>query len=442
MISVTSSSSPIRKGLTEAMRLQSETEYFTRKLETEKRKTMLLDQEITEAKALFSGRQRHLRNINTKREREPAQLMKIKRIEETIRAYEIKTNQVKTECRELRNQIDSFRKLKISSERYRHRLNSELDRVHSEARLAKAEVNRSTVSLRRNMSCLTEIKDDMMSSRSKFSQSSKMLGSKIEHEKWRRTQDLHMMQGMTSSLSKAEVTEGLILSRHLLKRWKQTVKLIAQDLEAQQSHSERIHYFFETVKEQSSICEFEEVVKVVKKTVEDEAVLSKYNNSLLEEVEKIKLELARAQYTIDNRIENETRSEQELLLQKDELTAALNKATANFTKHQAHIEALECDLGEMTGNIDQLKKLMSPWLEQPADWEDKVTFSNIVKYLQNLEDQFTVFLLAVELKRKAPHPELAMLDLSMLTPASNHQAKRSEIVRQVTYQSRKLNVTH
>lgn len=437
MLSKSSTPSPSVKGLSEALRLQSETEYFTRRLETEKRRSMMLDQEIAEAKAVFTGRKRHLRELNERRQREPAQLMRMKRIEETIRAYEVKINQAQTENRDIRRKIDSFRKLKLNSECYKIRLNLELEKVQSQAYLAKADTERMQGGLKRNMSSLTQLKDDMMISRSRFSETSKSLTSRIEREKWQRTQDLEFMQGMTSSLSKAEVTEGLILSRHLLKRWKRTVKDHADTLFAQQERSRLMQLFFETVKEQSAITELDEVVRVVRKFIEDETVLTKYNSTLLEEIEKIKLELTKAQLTIAKRMEGEAMTEEQLLARKEELTKDLTRRSSRLDKCETHLVALEVDLSNLTTSIEQLKALLAPWLSVHEDWEDQVTLRNIVRCVKNLEDQFTVLLTAGELQRKAPHPELAMLDLASMASASSH-LKRSELMRQVNHHNRKL----
>jgi predicted nuclease with TOPRIM domain len=439
MFNMSSRASPSKDLQPESLRLQAETEHFTRKLELEKRRSMILDQEILEAQALLSTRKRNLRKLNVKKERDPSLRARIRRVEETMRSYEVKINQTRTDCRDLRGQIDSFRKQKAVSERYKTRLGHELERVKSDTQLAKVKNQTYFTSQQRHMKSVEDLQVELQSSKSKFSDTSKLLGSRIEHEKWQRTQDLSRMQEMTSSLSKAEVTEGIFLSRHLLKRWKQAVKTLAETYEGERNHNQLIGSFFDAVKEQSTITELEELVRVVKKTVEDEAVLAKYHNNLLEDIEKVKLELSKAQRTIGVRMETEATSEQELLEIKGELTATLERHNANLKRSEAHLASIEAELGRLTDVVEELKTLLAPWLQTPVDWDEHVTISNIVKHVQNLEDQFTVFMFAKTLQQKQANPVLAMVDLSTVAPFTALDHKPSpEVVKLIGRQSRRL----
>jgi hypothetical protein len=121
-----------------------------------------------------------------------------------MRSYEVKINQARTDCRDLRGQIDSFRKQKGVSERHKTRLGHELERVKSDAQLAKVKNQTYFTSQQHHMRRVEDLQVELLTSKSKFADTSKLLGSRIEHEKWQRTQDLTRMQDLTSSLSKAE----------------------------------------------------------------------------------------------------------------------------------------------------------------------------------------------------------------------------------------------
>jgi predicted nuclease with TOPRIM domain len=89
-------------------------------------------------------------------------------------------------------------------------------------------------------------------------------------------------------------------------------------------------------------------------------------------------------------METEAASEQELLEIKGELTATLERHNANLKRSETHLACIETELVRLTKVVEELKTLLAPWLQTPADWDEQFTICNIVKHVQNLEDPLTV----------------------------------------------------
>lgn len=117
----------------ETLRLQKEVDRFTSKLELEKRKLFIIDEQIKQVKSEFDERQDVITKIKPSEFQSKKSNTKFSQAKNSVNIERVALNQTKAKNLQLRKQIDSLRKELTSAQNECKRLNKSINRTKRDA---------------------------------------------------------------------------------------------------------------------------------------------------------------------------------------------------------------------------------------------------------------------------------------------------------------------
>lgn len=280
--------SATRGGLYESdiQRLQREADNFTKELEGQKRKEEKLKSELAKETEVFKKYKEHLRKNRPSTKEQKQRAANIKRMENQLEKEIIKYNEIVSENKGLRRDIDKYRKDKKAAEEiYNNRLKQKQAIEQSTLQVTKernkemAEIEDATMSTILIKNTYEKRKEEYNRNIEDLKTSLKKKTDKQKEEEWERPKT-------PEEISKNQSNPVDIIKMRL-DNWKAKVTHKKETLDMYIKHINIIRDAFDQIKKATGISNIQEIVVTFIKSQEQADALNNQLNSLDQELDSL-----------------------------------------------------------------------------------------------------------------------------------------------------------
>ncbi|KAI8473807.1 MAG: outer dynein arm docking complex protein ODA1 [Monoraphidium minutum] len=323
-------------------KLQDEADLYTRKIQLQKRKVLLLQQQQGAMKGTLGSTRATMGGVNSAREKAVGLQKALTILENRLEKQYIKFNEAITYNKQLREQIDNLRRERMMFEamdgqldrRARRRLlsaHAAKERALSEIQSLKLQAEREHAAFEEEFRGLTQIIEDDRRARD-IARAEEMA------ERERRTQEL-LRSSEASAAAKRKTARGA---------WNIGLnKVLAQNV----SH-DRVRLYaaaFQRIQDATGISDIDELVAAFGAGEDANLTLFNYVTEVSEEVDKLEGAISAAKREIDAYTT-------EAVAAESASAAAASSTAARLRAREAHAEAAEARLGGAGAAVAALKE--------------------------------------------------------------------------------------
>eukprot|EP00826_Nyctotherus_ovalis_P010193 TRINITY_DN12709_c0_g1_i2.p1 TRINITY_DN12709_c0_g1~~TRINITY_DN12709_c0_g1_i2.p1 ORF type:complete len:313 (-),score=129.63 TRINITY_DN12709_c0_g1_i2:930-1868(-) len=267
-------------------RLQREADNFTKELEGQKRKEEKLRSELEKETEIFTKYKSHLRNNRPTTKEQKQRAANIKRMENQLEKEILKYNQIVSENKALRRDINKYRKDKKAAEeiyntRLKQKQNIENDtlKVTKERNREVAEIEDATMSTILIKNTYGKKKEEYNRNIEELKTSLKSKTDKQKSEEWQRPKS-------SDDMSKSQSNPVDIIKMRL-DNWRAKVTHKKETLDMYTKHINIIRDAFDQIKKATGISNIQEIVVTFIKSQEQADALNNQLNSLDQELDNL-----------------------------------------------------------------------------------------------------------------------------------------------------------
>lgn len=267
-------------------RLQREADSFTKELEGQKRKEEKLKSELDKEREIFTKYKSHLRNNRPTTKEQKQKAANIKRMENQLEKEILKYNQIVSENKALRRDINKYRKDKkaaeeIYSTRLKQKQSIENDtlKVTKERNREVAEIEDATMSTILIKNTYGKKKEEYNRNIEELKTSLKSKTDKQKSEEWQRPKS-------PDDISKSQSNPVDIIKMRL-DNWRAKVTHKKETLDMYTKHINIIRDAFDQIKKATGISNIQEIVVTFIKSQEQADALNNQLNSLDQELDNL-----------------------------------------------------------------------------------------------------------------------------------------------------------
>ncbi len=418
---------------TEQMRLQKEVDTFTQKLEHEKRRLLIIEEQIKQVNEELAERDRSVKQLKPSQLVEKKSNIKMTSTSKNVNNERVKLNQTKARNQKLRSEVDVLRKEMTSA-------TIELDSLKKGIKKNKREAENQNKEYILGKKVAEEANNQIIALRAKHEEEKERFENEIKKltdrlkvkDEMIEFDDKNFDQSYQQAKDKSKASD---FSNPVAILKLRLNKIIATNKEKKKLMDQYIRNVkviedaFEQIKEASGISNIEEIVTTFVKAEEQNHSLYNYVNMLntetdvLEESnkdikEQIQRILERGQMSEKEKQDLQKALEAECRHLESEIDRNLHEADETktiFKKVQPHVE-------KMIREFSKTKFFLSVAPKQYYETGFTFNESNIVQYLAELEEYIAILITYLATKRDDPSAPFALIPLDKLD-TKNHNKK-------------------
>lgn len=312
-----------RQPVSESARLQRDVERFTGRLETERRLSLILDEDIRAAKEELRTRQLAIKDTYKQQKSNSRDQERVSELETLLDMAKRQTSDLVTSNVRLRSKVDSIRKGNLDSLTHSRATNQQIqslqtsvETVHTD--LVKARRTDSVFQTR-----IYRLQDQWESDRTNASMRVESLEREIRED---RKQKKEIMRRLNLSIAQThtELSESGQVTKNLYEKWVQRVQNKRKEFTEYLNFIEDIEKGLGQMKDISGLDDYDQVVRTMLNALERQREIQNHLIKLTEQIENIKAELKVAQNYIvmSNSREEKEKEEMESRIRTCKMTAA------------------------------------------------------------------------------------------------------------------------
>ncbi|CAG9323802.1 unnamed protein product [Blepharisma stoltei] len=341
---------------TETQRLETEVEELTRKLEQERRLSILLSKDLEEITAMLGGlSSKHHKKIKgewKKKSNNKAEMLESELEREFKRLSELKNSNKK-----LQDRIETLRKDKGSLLKSNNQLQLEL---LSAGKLKKSENEVSSFNFNRsenNQSRITRAQETLSSARVDYSQKISLLSSKILEG---RQSEAKYLKGITVNFAEptANASEIYQIAKNQAKYWKTNCIEINEKSNMYSDFVTELNSGMETMKNQCEIQNHQEIVDLFVASFDENARLSQYMYELGEEISVTKKDIENNKNQIKGFNEVQKYSEGTKVEKISKINEELRKIVENIAVAKDRYKKLQSNMESVLYPISEIQEIL------------------------------------------------------------------------------------
>lgn len=409
----------------EVNRLQRDAENLTHRLEVEKRIGQALDETIKELSKKLTEKAKEVdAKINWKKEEQKEQ-KKVKILENNLEASKIKLSELKTQNKELRDQIESMRRNKRNTMLQANQLEDEIERAKFELSNHSSKASKFTKIDIDTRSRILGLKVSMDQERSTFSEKISQLESIIVADKRAQTE---AMKSINYTEGRREVTETTKLVKMLAEKWRKEAKEKRRALDKYRANIKKMNSALETMSSQSGISQVSYLVNNIITSLDSIKDLETYIVKIHASISELEEELKTCLSQTKNLRESRTMSKAEknaILSRKikvlDDYTQTNSSKSQKLIRIRESFEIIRKVLLSILSGLNTigLEAELTRFIDESLELNER----NISGIMNLLDEKMTGFITSIKRLKNDPDADIAMLDLQKL---------QSKTVREVT----------
>lgn len=400
----------------EATRIQRDSETITHRLEVEKRIGFALDETIKELTKKLSAKQREVESTINWKKVEHKDQYKLKLLENNLGATKTKLSEIKSQNKNLRDQIELMRRNKRSTLMHTHSLLTEITKTSSTAALHASTAEKFKKREGHSRSRMMSMKDVIESDRNNFTDRLSHLESIIVADKKAHSD---IIKNFSQPDIKHEVTDGVRLIRMLAEKWLSKSKDKKKTLEKYREHTQIMIKAVGLMSEHSGIQDITNLAISVINSFDHTKDLEGYMIKIHESIGELEHELlvCNSRMNLMKNHKDFSETERSKILTTKSTSLVNVKLTVSSKSNQlvnirTQLSVLKEPLISVIKDMNSLDIKTSTSMFMEEDIE--LTERNFKPLINTLEETLTHFLISLKKMRNSSNPLLAMIDLDKI----------------------------
>uniref|UniRef100_A0A383V6K0 ODAD1 central coiled coil region domain-containing protein n=1 Tax=Tetradesmus obliquus TaxID=3088 RepID=A0A383V6K0_TETOB len=407
-------------------KLQDEADLFTRKIQLERRKVLMLQQQLEQLQSKLGCTRTAMGGIFSAKEKTQALQKQIKILENRLEKQFIKYNEAITYNKQLREQIDNLRRERLMFEAINSNLDKDLARIKRNIADTITAANEAHAAKEKALSEVAVLKLAAEKEHAAFEEEWRQLSHIIEHDRRAREaarqNEMAEREQRTQELLKSCEASAANRKKAVRSTWSIGMnKALAQNV----SH-EKVRLFgeaFAKIQEATGIQDIDELVAAFNAAEDANYTLFNYVNEVNTEVEALEDNIGRVRQEIDAYVAQARASEASA-------SAAAGSTFMRSAAAEAKADAYERCLAGAAGVVEQLRGGIGSLFETAGCNTDAVhvllggeqlSDANLLAHLGIIEQRTNEVLQAYALS-KPNHPALAeLLHAQPIVAAPGHR---------------------
>jgi len=332
--------------ISESTRLQREVERFTGKLETERRLSLLLDEDIRSAKQTFTARQLALKATYKQQKTNTRDQDRLHELETLLDLAKCHTNDLVTSNARLRDRVDSLRKGNLDTVTYARTVNQEIESLHSSVERVHTDSSKARRTDSVFQTRIYRLQDQYDSDRVNASLRVDSLEHEIREDRKRKKEIMRRLN-LSIAQTHTELSESGQVAQHLHTKWLQKTRDKRREFGQYVGFIDDLRRGLGQMKDISGQDDYTQVVKTLLNAMERQREIQNHLIKLTEQIENIKGELKKSQ----SYISSDRQKEERVRGDKEE---RLNKANSQLRSVESSMEKGKETLKEVKEAISTL----------------------------------------------------------------------------------------
>eukprot|EP00877_Chromochloris_zofingiensis_P013781 jgi/Chrzof1/8657/Cz03g19020.t1 len=407
-------------------KLQDEADLYTRKIQLEKRKNLMLEQQLDKTQSKLGTTRQNMGGIFSAKEKSQALQKQIKILENRLEKNYIKYNEAITYNKQLREQIDNLRRERMMFEAINATLERELARIKRDIADVITAANEAHIAKEKALAEVQALKLHAEKEHAQFEEEWKQLTHIIEDD--RRQRELNRAQEMaererrTQELLKSCEASAAQKKKSIRSTWSVGFnKVMAQNV----SH-EKVRLYgqaFAKIQEATGIQDMDELIKAFVDGEDANYTLFNYVNEVNEEVEKLEDGITAIRKEINECSAQSRMTEGQAAAAAQTATSRLARVESKADAYEQRVDSALSLVESLKGNIWQLFDAIG--CNTPAVkallGDGEMTEANMLSYLGIIEQRSNELLQAFALTKGPDSPVLQELLHVQAAPHPSHR---------------------
>jgi len=334
---------------TEPQRLQRQADGFTKKLEQEKRKQLLLEDQHKETFKKIEGKKEFLNDLDLSTKENHRVQADIKLIEKQLERAIDKYNVMVNENKKLKEKINTMRKDLSAANSAYEKMKEVINRKEKEAKKNSENIFVEKKDTEETNIQIHALKSKHDKERSEFGQKINELKDRLkERDELKKLDErgpaLDLMPSQGKS-EKKEYSNPIEVLNMRFEKWKSSNKEKRKIIEHFLKNSRVIEDAFEQIKEATGMSNIDEIVSTFIKSEEQNTNLYNYVNNLTQEMEALEEKNDKLKAIINQKNEQEKKTEDKIKEEKE-----------NAEKELGDLKTSIVQKAEMINNFEQIFK--------------------------------------------------------------------------------------
>lgn len=345
-----------RPSLSESARLQREVERFTGKLETERRLSLLLDEDIRSAKQTFDTRQLGLKATYRQQKVNARDQERLHELETVLDMAKRQLCDLVTNNSRLRDRVDSLRKGNLDTVTYARTVSHEIESLHSSVERVHTEKIKAGRTDSVFQTRIYRLQDQYDSDRINSSLRVDSLEQEIREDRKRKKEIMRRLN-LSIAQTHTELSESGQVAQHLHSKWLQKTREKRKEFNQYMSFLESLRQGLGQMKDVSGLDDYEQVAKIFQNSMERQREIQNHLIKLTEQIETIKGELKHAQSYINANNSSVEKIREERELRMNSAKAQLRGVESSMEKGKETLKEVKEAVVTLVDPVRLLKEM-------------------------------------------------------------------------------------
>jgi len=407
--------------ISETVRLQRETDSFTKKLEHEKRQLMVIDDQIKQAKAEIEEKKAKIKAIKPTREELKKRNAAVNNIQKSIRNEELKLNETNASNQDLKRSIDIHRKEIMSTGKQLKRYNKKIKATMKKAKETNSDYIKDKKKAEETNDQILALKAKHEEEKIRFEKEIRSLQSRLNDKDHTEDAKETPVIETTAVDSKTKFTNpiGILKMRlnKIISTNKEKKKLIDQYIR----NVKLIEEAFEQIKDSTGISSIDEIVTTFIKAEEQNYSLFNYVNRLGQETDQLEDTNKKIKHDIESFRKNEQLDEMEREKHIQEMQNNISEMKEQIDRSNDEKDEFKSQLCKIQEFVEKMVTLFKKSkfilaVAHKMSYEEGTTFndSNIIQYLAELEEYISSLITYAAFKKEEPFAAISAIPFEKL----------------------------
>eukprot|EP00347_Sterkiella_histriomuscorum_P022526 403338159 len=408
----------------EAQRLQREADNFTKKFEHEKKRLMILEDQLKQANEELNEKKENIKQIRPPTAKMQKDGYQIKLFENQLEKSLVKYNDLQATNRKLRQEIDVMRK----EQRNQIRVNKTLVKDIS---LTADDAKKLNVTTYQGQRISEETNNQILALKAKHEAEKYNFERKIKdlQDKLKEKDDSELERTRTKEMSgtkklvtqQTEFSNPAALLKLRLQKWTTNNKEKKNLMDMYIRNVKIIEDAFDQIKEATGISSTEEIVTTFIKAEEQNYSLYNYVNMLNSEIDMIEEQNKNIESEIRRHEELGEMTEKEKLNMRKNLNNEIDDIRQQTNIKESQIQDIEGQMGTIRDYVKQMVDMfkqsqffLSVAQNMQYDEETQFNENNVTLYLAELEEYISLLITFMAYKQENPDAAISSLSLERM----------------------------
>lgn len=423
--------------ISETVRLQNETDSFTKKLEHEKRQLMIVEDQIKQALSEIEEKKEKVKSIKPSREESRKRNAAIVNMQKSIRNEELRLNETNAGNEIMKREIDTHRKELLSTAKMIKRYNRNIDKAKKEAKVKNDSFVEKKKKAEETNDQILALKAKHEEEKTRFEKEIRKLQQRLDEKdnsEEFKDKSTAVVVGVEDKKAandpKAQFSNPISILKmrlnQLIATNKEKKKLVDQYIR----NVKIIEDAFDQIKESTGISSIDEIVTTFIKAEEQNYSLFNYVNRLGQETDQLQEANNHARRDINRIKENEAIEEVNREKRRQELQTEINTLNEKINTSNKEKDNFKSHLRIIQGNVEKMVKLFKKCkfflaVANKMSYEEGTNFNetNVVQYLAELEEYISSLITYAAFRKEEGYAAISAIPLEKLNKKDFEKAK-------------------